>query len=224
MNRLNPRIPAVVVLTGVAVAAALLIASSLKYPAIFGLPGAGVVIAVTVVALLGYAACGAWALWHPAAGQRTGLAWGALGAAMWAAEIWAGGPARLGHSAEQATGLTFVLLAVAATVTAGIHAARQIGTARAAWQAGLFSGVVSGIALYAFGVIMTLATLPILASRGDYRAQFAHSHAPDIATFLMGDIFAAVTAHLIINLFLGLAGGGLGALIARGARPAPAVA
>jgi hypothetical protein len=33
-----------------------------------------------------------------------------------------------------------------------------------------------------------------------------------------------LTAHLIINLFLGLAGGGLGALIARGARPAPAVA
>ena len=74
MTGLNPRIPAVVVLTGVAVAAALLIASSLNYPAIFRLPGAGIVIAVTVVALLGYAACGAWALRHPSAGQRTGLA------------------------------------------------------------------------------------------------------------------------------------------------------
>jgi len=221
---LNPRIPAVVVLTGVAVAAALLIASSLNYPAIFRLPGAGIVIAVTVVALLGYAACGAWALRHPSAGQRTGLAWGALGAAMWATEVWAGGPAKLSYSAEQVVGLTFLLLAVATTVTAGIVAARQIRTARAAWQAGLFTGLVSGIALYAFGVIMTLSTLPILASRSDYRAQFAHSHAPNIATFLVGDIFAAVTAHLIINLFLGLVGGGLGALIARSARPAHAVA
>ena len=35
---------------------------------------------------------------------------------------------------------------------------------------------------------------------------------------------AAVSAHLIINLFLGLIGGGLGALIARAARPAAAVA
>jgi len=224
VNGLNARIPAVVVLTGVAVAAALLIASSLKYPAIFRLPGAGVVMAVTVVALLGYAACGAWALRHPSAGQRTGLAWGTLAAAMWATEVWAGGPAKLSYSAEQVTGLTFLLLAVAATVAAGILAAARIRTTRAAWQAGLFSGVVSGVALYAFGVIMTLSTLPILASRSDYRAQFAHSHAPDIATYLVGDVLAAVTAHLIINLFLGLAGGGLGALIARSARPAPAVA
>jgi hypothetical protein len=49
-------------------------------------------------------------------------------------------------------------------------------------------------------------------------------HAPDIATYLVGDILAAVGAHLIINLFLGLLGGGLGALIARAARPAAAVA
>ena len=222
MNGLNPRTAAVVVLAGVGVAVALLIISSLRYPAIFRLSGAGVVMAVTVVLLLGYAACGAWALRRPSAGQGTGLAWGALAAAMWSAEIWAGGPAKLSYAAEQVTGLTFLLLAVAATIAAGILAATQIRTARAAWQAGLFAGLVSGIALYAFGVIMTLSTLPILASRSDYRAQFAHSHAPNIATFLLGDILAAVSAHLIINLFLGLAGGGLGALIARG-RQAPAI-
>ena len=79
----------------------------------------------------------------------------------------------------------------------------RIRTARAAWQAGLFSGLVSGIVVYGFGVIMTLSTLPILASRSDYRAQFAHSHAPNIATYLVGDILAAVGAHLIINLVLG---------------------
>jgi len=224
VNGLNPRLPAVAVLAGVVVAAALLITSSLRYPAILRLPGAGVVLAVTVVALLGYAGCGAWALRHPSAGQRTGLAWGALGAAMWSAEIWAGGPAKLSHPAEQVTGLTFLLLAVAATVAAGILAAARVRTARAAWQAGLFGRLVSGIAVYAFGVIMTLSTLPILASRTDYQVQFAHSRAPDIATYLVGDILAAVSAHLIINLFLGLIGGGLGALIARAARPAAAVA
>jgi len=224
VNGLRPRIPAVVVLAGVAVAGILLVSSSMEYPAIYRLPGAAAVMALTVAALLGYAACGAWALWHPAAGQRTGLAWGAFGAAMWSAEIWAGGPAKLSYSAEQATGLTFALLALAATVTAGIFAAIRIRTARAAWQAGLFSGLVSGIAVYAFAVVMTLSTLPILASRSDYQAQFARSHAPDVAIYLVGDIFGAVAAHLIINLCLGLIGGGLGALIARGARPAPAAA
>jgi hypothetical protein len=212
------------VLAGVGVAGVLLTTSSVKYPALYRLPGAGVVVALTAAALLGYAACGAWALWHPAAGQRTGLAWGVLGAVMWSAEIWAGGPARLSYSAGQATGLTFVLLALAVTITAGILAAVRIRTARAAWQAGLFSGLVSGIVVYAFGVVMTLSTLPVLASRSDYQAQFARSHAPGIATYLVGDVFAAVAAHLIINLGLGLIGGGLGALIARGARPAPATA
>ena len=211
-------------LAGVAVAGILLVSSSMEYPAIYRLPGAAAVMALTVAALLGYAACGAWALWHPAAGQRTGLAWGAFGAAMWSAEIWAGGPAKLSYSAEQVAGLTFLLLAVAATVTAGLVAAARIRTARAAWQAGLFSGLVSGIVVYGFGVIMTLSTLPVLASRSDYRAQFAHSHAPNIATYLVGDILAAVSAHLIINLVLGMIGGGLGALIARSFRPAPATA
>jgi hypothetical protein len=224
VNGLKPRIPAAVVLAGVAAAAVLMIISSVRYPGIFRLAGAGAVLALTAVMLLGYAACGVWALWRPSAGQGTGLGWGALGAAMWSAEIWAGGPAKLSYSAEQVAGLAFLLLAVAATVTAGIVAAARTRTARAAWQAGLFSGLVSGIVVYGFGVIMTLSTLPVLASRSDYRAQFAHSHAPNIATYLVGDILAAVSAHLIINLVVGLIGGGLGALIARGFRPAPATA
>ena len=224
MTGLKPRIPGAVVLAGVAAAAVLMIISSVRYPGIFRLPGAAAVLALTAVMLLGYAACAVWALWRPSAGQGTGLGWGALGAAMWSAEIWAGGPAKLSYSAEQVAGLTFLLLALAATVTAGIVAAARVRTARAAWQAGLFSGLVSGIVVYLFGVIMTLSTLPILASRSDYRAQFAHSHAPNIATFLVGDILAAVSAHLIINLVLGMIGGGLGALIARSFRPAPATA
>jgi len=218
VSGLKPRIPAAVVLAGVAAAAVLMIISSVRYPGIFRLAGAGAVLALTAVMLLGYAACAVWALWRPSAGQGTGLGWGALGAAMWSAEIWAGGPAKLSYSAEQVAGLTFLLLALAATVTAGIVAAARVRTARAAWQAGLFSGLVSGIVVYLFGVIMTLA------SRSDYRAQFAHSHAPNIATFLVGDILAAVSAHLIINLVLGMIGGGLGALIARSFRPAPATA
>ena len=193
----------------------LILVSSLRYPAIFRLPGAGLVLTLTVVMLLGYAACGLWALRHPAAGHQTGLAWGALAGAMWSAEIWCGGPAKLPHSAEQALGASFVVLAVVATVTAGVLAAARTRRAGPAWQAGLFSGLASGVIVYAFAVIMTLCTLPILASRSDYQAQFARSHAPGMTAYLVGDVLAADAAHLVINLVLGLFGGGMGALTTR---------
>ena len=223
MNAGRSRLTAAAVLAGTVVAAIVVAVASLRYPAIVRLPGAGPVLAVTVITLLGYAAGGAWALRHPSPGHGVALVWGTLGGAMWSAEIWCGGPAKLSHPLEQALGALFVVLALAATVSGGVRAALRFRQAGPAWQAGLFSGLISGLFVYVFAVIMTLATLPILASRSDYQAQFAHSHAPDMATFLVGDILAAVAAHLVINLVVGLAGGGLGVLIARAARPAATV-
>ena len=211
VDLLRPRIPAVVVLAGTVVAVALIVVSSLRYPAIFRLSGAGVVLTLTVVMLLGYAACGVWSLRRPAAGYQTGATWGALAGAIWSAEIWCGGPAKLSYPVEQALGTTFVLMAVVATITAGIVAAVRTRRAAVTWPAGLFSGLVSGVLLYAFAVIMTLSTLPILASRSDYQAQFARSHAPNMAAYLVGDMLAGAAAHLAINLILGLLGGGIGA-------------
>jgi hypothetical protein len=214
------------VLAGVAIAVTLIVFSSLRYPGIFRLPVASLVLALSLAMLLGYAACGVWALRRPVPALRTGLIWGLAGGVMWSAEIWCGGSAKLSYLAEQALGAMFSLLAVAATITAGILAAAQAGRAGMAWRAGLLSGLVSGVLVYAFAVTMTLSTLPVLEARSDYQAQFAHSHAPGMAAFLVGDILAAVAAHLVINLFLGLAGGGIGALftclvprIARSARP-----
>jgi len=213
------RLTAVAVLAGTAAAVIVLAVASLRYPAIFRLPGAGPVLAVTVIMALGYATCGAWALRHPSPGHDVALIWGTLGGAMWSAEIWCGGPAKLSHSLGQALGALFVVLALAATVTGGIRAALRFRRAGPTWQAGLFSGLISGLFVYIFAVIMTLTTLPILASRGDYQAQFAHSHAPDMATYLVGDILTAVAAHLFINLVVGLVGAGLGVLILRASQP-----
>ena len=223
MNAGRSRLTAAAVLAGTVAAAVVAAVASLRYPAIVRLPGAGPVLAVTVITLLGYAAGGAWALRHPSPGHGVALVWGTLGGAMWSAEIWCGGPAKLSHPLEQALGALFVVLALAATVSGGVRAALRFRQAGPAWQAGLFSGLISGLFVYVFAVIMTLATLPILASRGDYQAQFAHSHAPDMATYLVGDILAAVAAHLVINLVVGLAGGGLGVLIVRASRPAATV-
>ena len=44
-----------------------------------------------------------------------------------------------------------------------------------------------------------------------------------MVTYLVGDVLTAAAAHLVINLILGLAGGGLGALIARSARRMPSI-
>ena len=221
VNWMHPRIPAAAVLAGVGLAAVLAVICSLRYPAIFRLSGADVVLALTAVMLSGYAMCAVRALRRPSAGYGTGLLWGAVAGAMWAAEIWCGGPAKLSNAAEKTLGATFVLLAVVATIAAGIRAAVGTGRSGEAWRAGLFSGLVSGVIVYAFGVIMTLSTMPVLGSRSDYRAQFAHSHAPNMATFLVGDILLAVAAHLLINLLLGLVGGGIGAVAARSAVGTP---
>jgi hypothetical protein len=212
-------VPGLVVLAGVLVAAGLTVYSARRYPEIFRLPGAGIVLAVTAVLLTGYLALGAWAARHPSAAQRDGLRFGAAAGLMWSAEIWCGGPARPTYAFHVAGGV-FLALAVITTVAAGTSVGGRSGKARAAWRAGLLTGLVSGVLVYAFAVIMTLTTLPILAARHDYQAQFAGSHAASMATFLVGDILAAVSAHLVINLVLGLAGGGAGALIARQARPA----
>ena len=73
MTGLKPRIPADVVLAGVAAAVVLMFISSVRYPGIFRLPGAGAVLALTAVMLLGYATCAVWALWRPGAGRCLGI-------------------------------------------------------------------------------------------------------------------------------------------------------
>src|SRR6266516_4953845 len=85
----------------------------------------------------------------------------------------------------------------------------------------MFAGLASGLLVFCFGTVMTLSTLHILASRSDYQHQYATSGAPDMNTFLVGDILTAVTAHLGINLILGLAGGGIGTLISRSRHTGP---
>ena len=58
MNTGRSRLMAVAVLAGTVVAAIVVAVASLRYPAVLRLPGAGPVLAVTVIMLLGYAADG----------------------------------------------------------------------------------------------------------------------------------------------------------------------
>jgi len=212
----SPRWLAWSLLIAVGAVVAVTVFSLARYPAILSDPATP----LSLVALCAIVACylglAGWALRHPGAGHLLGTLMGLAAAVAWSMEIWVGGPAKLDRPVEQALGATFALLAVAVTVAAGIVAGLRTRSPRAAMRAGLFAGLVSGVTVFCFAVVMTLTNLTVLASRDDYRHQFAasHSHPPDMATFLVGDILATGIAHLVINLVLGLIGGGLGAFAA----------
>jgi hypothetical protein len=209
-----PRWPAWVLLLGSAAVGVLTVSTLWRYPGNLHDPAAPVYLVLLGVVLAGYLGCAAWRVRRPLAGRPSGMLIGLVAGAMWCVEIWAGGPAMLSHAAEQAVGGTFALLAVGVTIAAGVWVGVRVRDRGAAVRAGLFAGLTSGVVVFIAGTAMTLATLHTLGSRTDYQRQFAGSHVADMATFLAGDVLAAVIAHLVINLVLGMIGGGIGALIA----------
>ena len=210
------RWPAWSVLAALVAVAAVTVFSLARYPANLRDPAAPLSITALCALVAGYLGLTVWVLRRPAAGHVLGTWIGLAAAGAWSVELWAGGPARLDRSMEQALGATFALLAVVLTVAAGIVAGLSTRRPGAAFGAGAFAGLVSGATVFCFAVVMTLTNLDVLASRDDYRHQFATSpsHPADIATFLVGDILAAGIAHLAINLILGLTGAALGAAVA----------
>src|SRR5262245_4189344 len=245
MSAVASRWPAWSMLAGTCPVAALVGYSLLRYPHTLDDPVAPAYIVLLSGLLATYLGLAGWALRRVRPGSSAGTLVGVLAAVAWSVEIWAGGPSNLDGRLESIVGGSFALLAVAITLAAGVLAgarergARVLASARArdarvlagrgvatAMWAGLFAGLASGIGVFCFAVAMTLTNLGILGARADYQRQFAtgHSHAPDMATFLVGDGLAAGTAHLVINLVLGLIGGGLGALVsnALGAASQPA--
>jgi hypothetical protein len=180
--------------------------------------------AIAVILLVVYLALGLRALRRAAPGGGPGLWFGAVGALMWSIEIWAGGPAKLSNTDEKLVGALFAALAVLVTLAAGPFAALRSRDGGAPGRAGLLAGLTSGVLLFSSATIMTLSTLHILATRTDYQRQSATSGQPNMNTFLVGDILTGVTAHLAINLVLGLAGGGIGMLISRSRRGLPGCA
>lgn len=194
--------------TGSSIVAAAL-AVSLFPHAVAGIGGVAL-LSATVLLLGGYLAY-AVRLARGTLPSATPWPWfGVAAAACWSAEIWAGGPARLDHAAERATGAAFALAATVVTVAAGVVGGLRAGSPRGVWHSGLLAGTVSGAFVYAFAVFMTLATLPVLSTRADYRAQYHTSHLPTMHDFLVNDILGAAAAHLVINVMLGVVGAAAG--------------
>jgi len=210
----GPRWPGWLVLSASAAVGVLVVFTVWRYPGVLHDPAAPVFLALLGAVMAVYIGCAGWSVRHPRAGGSSGVLIGTVAGAMWSVEIWAGGPAKFSRTVEQSVGGAFVLLAVASTLAAGICVGLRDDDRGSAVRAGLFAGLSSGVVVFLVATTMTLATLPTLASRSDYQQQYSSSHATDIDTFLTGDILAAVTAHLVINLSLGMLGAALGAFIA----------
>jgi hypothetical protein len=215
------RWPPLAIFAGTAAVIALTAVAIARYPGIRKDPAAPVFTGLLIVLLAGYAGIAVWGLRRRRPGRALGVGVGVVAGAAWSVEIWSGGPARLHGTTAAAVGAAFALLAVVVTLAAGPIAALAGRGTREAVDAGVYAGLASGILVYAYAPLMTLANLDVLGARADYRRQFAASNAANMPTFLVGDILAAATSHLAINLALGATGGAIGALIAagRGARP-----
>jgi hypothetical protein len=85
--------------------------------------------------------------------------------------------------------------------------------------AGLWTGLISGTIMATAMVGVQLSNLGLLGARADYQAELARSSYTDMATYLASDAVAAALMHMVLNVVLGMVGGGLGALIALLVRP-----
>jgi len=204
-------------LAGTGAVGALAAYALVRYPGVLRDPAAPAYLVLLGGTFALYVGLAGWEARRPRAGAAFGAFVGLFAGASWSVEIWAGGPAMLDDRVEGVVGGMVALIAVVMSCAARVSVRVRERNPRTAMRAGLLAGLASGIVLFCFAIVITVTNIGVLSTRADYLRQFAsgHSHAPDIATFLVGDILAAGIAHLLINLALGLVGGGVGALTAR---------
>jgi hypothetical protein len=199
-----------VFLIGVALAGLVALVALVAVPHSLDAPAAAAFIPPGVAALLLLYAAAAWALRRrPSPADRASTTVGVLAGVLWSCEIFAGGPARLPHATERAVGGTFALAATIVTLSASSLVARRHPNTLPRWRSGALAGLSSALVLFVFSVSMTVLTLGTLAMRSDYRHQFLTSGARTMNAFLVQDILTGASAHLVINLILGLAGAGI---------------
>jgi hypothetical protein len=206
-----------VFLIGVALAGLVALVALVAVPHSLDAPAAAAFIPPGVVALLVLYASAGWALRRrPSPADAASATIGLLAGVLWSCEIFAGGPARLSPATERAVGGTFALAATLVTLSASWLVAHRHPNAVPRWRSGALAGLTSALVLFVFSVSMTLLTLGTLGMRSDYRHQFLTSGARTMDAFLVQDILTGASAHLVINLILGLAGAGIATALAGG--------
>jgi hypothetical protein len=154
------------------------------------------------------------------------LRWGAVTGALWWIEI-------LEANVWRLSGLWLALLyfgaATAAYLMPGVAAAltaRRTGRWRAGLAAGLWSGMVGGLLTFLGGTAMlwlfNATFLHDPQTMQEYLRAYARGLAPDLQTYVVGDLLAGLIAHLaVIGVVLGAMVGAIGASIGRALGPSP---
>jgi hypothetical protein len=216
-------IGAIILVLGIA------IAESLRFPGIFTPPAvAALYLGIFVLTLIAYAitAVVATRTRSPAADVALmhALRWGAVVGVLWWIEI-------LEANVWRLSGLWLALLyfgpAIAACTVPGIAAAvtvRQTGRFRSGLAAGMWSGMIGGLLTFLGGTAILWAFnasfLHDPQNLQEFLRSYARGLAPDLQTYIVGDLLAGLIAHLtLIGIVISAIAGIIGATV--GQRSAP---
>jgi hypothetical protein len=214
-------VTAAVVATGAAATVATVVAVTRAHPAAASDPTHLFAILYAVV-LCAYVAVAAETPRTRADALWCGLAGAAAGSAVWLALL----PS---HDTIEGLGLYLWPVGGAAALLASVAAGLRQGDTSAGARAALTAALVSGPVFFTLDVLRVLNLREYVLTAPYDLAQYPHSGAPDVATFVLSDtigggIIAGLVMYPLLLLALGLLGGAAGSALRprTTARPASA--
>jgi hypothetical protein len=149
---------------------------------------------------------------------RFGTGFGILIGILWMTEVLSG---NLGDPSNPVIMVLYrgcTLLVILSALFAGMISSRKSGRLRSACLVGVWSGLINGLLTAITALLMTYIFMDILKYNAQNVQEFLRNPqgAPDIMTFLTGDIIVASMSHLLIGPILGVVLGGIGGLLGKG--------
>lgn len=208
---------------------AIVVVEALRFPGILTPPSVAIfylsffVLTLTAYAVMAFAGTRPTS---PAAdiAFNQALQWGALVGLLWWIEI-------LEANVWRLPGPWLVLLyfgpTIAACIVPGIAAALTAGQAgqfRSAVAAGIWTGMIGGLLTFLGGTailwIFNASFLHDPQNMQEFLRSYARGLAPDLQTFIVGDLLAGLIAHLaLIGIVVSAVIGAIGALIGQAQHP-----
>jgi len=203
--------------------AAVTLIEALRFPGILTPPSAAVFyMSVLAVTLIAYAAMAVATTWSPTSMANAAFInaarWGVVVGNLWWIEL-------LEANVWRLTGPWLTVLyfgpTLAAVLVPGIAAAlttRQTGRIRSGLAVGLWSGMIGGLLTFLGGTAILWVFNASFLQDPQNMQEFLRSHAqglaPDLQTYIVGDLLAGLIAHLaLIGIAIGAVVGAIGALV-----------
>jgi hypothetical protein len=149
---------------------------------------------------------------------QLGIGFGLLIGFLWMIEVLSGNLGDPGNPIIVGIYRGSTLLVVISTLFAGVLGGRQSGRMGQACMVGIWSGLISGLLTACTAMLMTYLFMDTLIHNPQNIQEFLHNpqSAPDMITFLTGDIIVASMSHLLIGPILGIVVSAFGGLLGKG--------